>query len=177
MAIHQHKRENLFAEATAYRCRAILRPSGLNFRGQTVSELFIGCRSSGGWSFYLDESPVLQFNSLRQLRRLYIDEASLIAESGRLISLDRTARGGKVRRLRTPLPEAHQTALVAELTNLVQGIREVLEVRSEPNWLVAQFPATDSNSYGEPSVVYDCARWLRQLPETLEVASLPNATA
>lgn len=171
MAIHQHRRENLVAEATAYRRRALLCLPGLKFRGAGIEELFIGQRGSGAWSLYLDETPVLQFNSQGALRRLHIQGQLYVAELGRLVQLKRDSQGGKILSDRIPMEETQQSELLAELSALVGGIVAKMSQELKPSRLKDHYPKMDSE------IVASCAAWLNELPSMLNVAVSPNALA
>jgi len=171
MAIQQHQRENLVSEATAYRRRALICPQGLNFRGIEIRELFIGQRQSGGWSLYLDETPVLQFNARRALRRLHLQGQLYVAESGRLILLVRGSQGGRIQVSRLPMEESQERLLLAELSALVSSIVNLLSNNFDSNWLQNRCPQEDSK------IVADCANWLNRSHEILVVAESPSAMA
>lgn len=171
MAIHQHAREDLLLEATAYFRRAMIRPVGLAFRGVPIVELFVGCRASGGWSLYYDETPVLQFNSQGLLRRLVVGGSCLLAEKGQLLRLERQSLGGRVQPVRLPLSSVQTESLVTELEELLAKTKSILTVGWNPGWLVGQ------HSEAADSVVIECARWLEGLPKPLGIADRPNAIA
>jgi hypothetical protein len=114
MATDPHRRENLLEQATAYRRRLWLRlpvpslwlavpqPNTIasqwcsSFSNCSAWELFVGCRLNGGWSLYFDIEPVLQFNSLGQLRRLYAGGQRYVADQGRLKLLQQPRLGGRL---------------------------------------------------------------------------------
>jgi len=171
MAIHQHPRENLLLQATAYSRRVLIRPERITFRGALVTELFMGTRPLGGWSLYFDQSPVLQFNAQSCLRRLYLDGFSFAAKRGSLVQLERKSSGGRVHQVRVPLESSRQNLLIADLTELLSKTQAALADGWNSQWLAGQYPASDN------SLVVDCAQWLGGLPKPMRVADHPNANA
>ncbi|MCA9133548.1 MAG: hypothetical protein KDA45_10355 [Planctomycetales bacterium] len=133
MAVHPQRREDLLVEATAYRQRLLLRvavPSSFQqlsgeWRAEWPNpaefELFAGIRPSGAWSLYFDEQPVLQFNALGQLRRLYARGQRYAAESAHLQRLERKTTGGRVRLAAQPLSVAEEQLLLATCGEFLQG--------------------------------------------------------
>lgn len=89
MAINHQRREDLMREATAYHRRILL-------RDVERTTIFVGLRSTGGWSIYFEEDPVFQFNAQGKLRRVHFAEQNYGAEGGELRLLQRTQRGGHV---------------------------------------------------------------------------------
>lgn len=83
MAREKQRREDLLRDAVAYKRRILL---ALEWQG---CEFFAGQRAQAGWSLYFDESPVLQFDSVGELRRLFIDDRKLLVQGGRLVELRR----------------------------------------------------------------------------------------
>jgi hypothetical protein len=79
MAKFKEDREDLMRDGTAMAYRGRLLIDGV--------EVVIGFRSGGQASVYWGQDPVFQFNSLHQLRRLFLDGVRLAAENGRLVKL------------------------------------------------------------------------------------------
>ncbi len=140
MAIHEHPRENLLLEATAYTRRCLYRvpladswmannrlPRGKTatsserllrewlepFQPRRAWELFVGVRADHRWSIYFDEQPVLQFNRLNRLRRVFAAGQRYAAHDGRLQRLVRSSPGGQVRLQPVDLDAANQQAVLA----------------------------------------------------------------
>ena len=165
MAIHQRKRENLLSDATAYHRRLLIQPAtGIGFRGRQVRELFVGQRVGGGWSFYFDESPVMQFNPEGQLRRLYLDQRMLAAAEGQLVELLRPARGGQVRLERQPLTVAEQQAVLLALRELLAQTRSLFQDGPSAEHHVDQYPADDRQLWA------DCRDMLKALIGGVRIA-------
>lgn len=168
MAIHQQKRENFLLEATAYRERLLLRPEGLHFRQHKVVELFAGCRANQGWSFYFDESPVVQFNSVGQLRRLYVQDDKMTVSAGRLLRLTRTQRGGQVHHEAIPLTDAQQSSLLNQLAVLLNQVQQRINVPNVLEYLVGSHPEQPV------PILEECRKALERILPVIRVAQRPN---
>lgn len=168
MAIHQQKRENLLVQATVYHQRLLLRPQKLFFRQQKVVELFAGCRANKGWSFYFDESPVLQFNSDGQLRRLYIQDDKITVFEGHLLKLSRPQLGGQVRHEPHALTDAQQASLLEQLGILLSQTQQLIHA---PN-VMEQFAGSHPD---QPlHVLEQCRQALKMILPIIRVAHRPN---
>ena len=168
MAIHQQKRENFLLEATAYRVRLLLRPEGLHFRQHKVIELFAGCRANKGWSFYFDESPVVQFNSVGQLRLLYVQDDKITVSAGRLLRLSRTQRGGQVHHEAIPLTDAQQSSLLDHLAELLSQTRQRINAPNVMEYLVGNHPEQPL------PILEECRIALERILPVIRVAQRPN---
>lgn len=102
MAVNPQKREDLLRDARQFPQRVLFHvnwpvaPAANTAVATEQTEVFIGVRSSGGWSIYFGEDPVLQFNERNELRRLYFREVRYAAAAGNLELLKREERGGRV---------------------------------------------------------------------------------
>ncbi len=169
MALHPQKREDLLREAVAYARRLVIRlpsPEG-------PYEVFAGCRSGGAWSFYFGESPVMQFNSAGELRRLFIDDRKFVAQAGALVEFQRTASaGGRVLHQACRVPkEVEQQLLKGSLDRLV---RLSAAVGAGDYLLVGQVPPAEMDSLGklaEQPLWADFQRQLAVLSAGFGVAS------
>ena len=125
MALNPQRREDLIRDARQFPQRALFRvmcSSTTSLADMVLAteqvEVFVGVRSSGGWSIYFGEDPVLQFNERNELRRLYFAGVRYAAVSGRLELLHRAERGGRVVFERQVLePERER-----ELLDVCQGL-------------------------------------------------------
>lgn len=120
MARDEHQREDLLRDATAYARRVELRDA----EGR---EVFVGFRSGGGASVYLDQDPVYHFTSEGELRRAYVAGELVKAIGGQLVSMHRERTAGEVRLVSRPLDEVTTKAFVinmeSQLTLLADSLR------------------------------------------------------
>jgi hypothetical protein len=185
LAINPHPRENLLFEATAYDRRLLLRlPVALawlspiesndiaslwsrEFSSLTQWELFVGWRKTGGWSVYFDVQPVLQFNALNQLRRIYGGGQRYMAVGGRLKLLQRDRLGGHIRF------EEQQLASPAEqevLHTCLLFLRATADLLDESKYtVVGQYPPQ------EQQLVPNAKNLLTNASNDLQIANGPQA--
>ena len=121
MALNEQPREDLLREAVQFPSRLLWRyqRSAKDRENTPIGEVFVGIRRNGGWSLYLDEECVLQFNAEQELRRVYWHGQKLAANRGRLESLTRLSRGGRVQLQRLPLAADRQDELLADCQRLL----------------------------------------------------------
>jgi hypothetical protein len=112
MALEEYPREDLIRDGVA-----------MPIRGQFVLDdgqpLFAGFRAQGQLSLYFGEDPVLQFDRVQSVRRVYLRGMRYAAEDGRLVGLMRDRRGGRVELSRHSLDEATHGRLLGELEQLI----------------------------------------------------------
>ena len=117
-------RENLLHDAKALVERVELHISGPDAQGrQTV---FVGFRADGCASFYFDTDPVYHFNTAGELRRAFVDDRLLKAESGQLVTMRRIRTTGEVHLQSRPLDEAQCQQLATDFRERVAKLRESL---------------------------------------------------
>jgi hypothetical protein len=171
MAIQKHKKENLIEQASGYSRRLLIRPQGLFVGQRPVTELFIGCRQSGAWSYYFDESPVLQFDYLSRLRRVHWEPELWMAQAGRLVQLHRDTSGGRVQHSRDQSHGDEYQHRLKEISQLIDQTLNRLWPRIPNEWMARQIPEQDA------MIQYDCLQCLRVNSPTLTIALAPHAGA
>ena len=155
MAIHEHDREDLLREGR-----------GMPWRGQCFisdENVVVGFRQQGQASLLCGVDPVFQFNSLRQLRRAFFKGTRYRAESGRLIALVRTSRGGRVEFASSPIDPATADQLTDALRSWVGRIRIAVAAES---WQVEGETAEEFKRR--------LADWLEELDESVPIATRPD---
>jgi len=181
MATDPHRRENLLEQATAYRRRlwlrlpvpslwlAELQPNTIasqwcsSFSNCSTWELFVGCRLNGGWSLYFDIEPVLQFNSLGQLRRLYAGGQRYAADNGRLKLMQQPRLGGRIQFNSAYLDTAQMQMTYDSCLLFLEATAALLQ--GEQFTVLGQFPQADV------SLVADTQRLLEQLSTGFSIAT------
>lgn len=160
MTRHEADREDLLRDATAMKQRIALRtPQG--------AEVFIGFRSSGATSIYLDQDPAYHFNSTGELRRAYLDGQLIKAICGRLVRMTRHRPGGEVQLVSQQLTEEQTTCLLEQLTTDLLELRDSLNEREYV--IIGQVPE-------DGQVLAQALVWLEQQCSTATlVASAPHA--
>ena len=172
MAIDEKKRENLLAEATAYCRRMLVSVSGITFGDQSLEQLFAGVRADGRWSFYFDESPVIQLDSQGRLRRLFLLPHKFAADQGRLVQLERPNQlrrpdqGGRVELDRQPIGKEQVALLFAQLRELFERIRQHFTSSSDvaSKLALGNYPPEDTMWFD------DLVAELERLAKNLEIA-------
>lgn len=159
MARQEQDREDLLREATALVQRAELDCASF---AETV---VVGFRRDGSGSLFFGADPVYQFNTHGQLRRAYKDGLLIKAERGRLASLDRRRREGRVELVRHDLDDAETSSLLADAAEILALLRE--DFRQQNVKIVGQVPADED-------VVGRIIDWLESLQGQIEIASRPN---
>lgn len=185
LAINPHPRENLLAEATAYDRRLLLRlpvpsawlsPNESNgiaslwcrdFYLLSQWELFVGWRKTGGWSAYFDVQPVLQFNALNHLRRIYGGGQRYAAVGGRLKLLQRDRLGGHVSFEEQLLATSAEQQVLQTCLLFLQTTTDLLI--SGNTMVLGQFPPQ------EHQLVQDATNLLTKVSCDLQVAHRPQA--
>lgn len=147
-------------EATAYTRRLLVRVARLS------EPLFLGLRPDGGWSIYMGEDPVFQFNASCELRRAYVGGVKLVAEGEKLLRLQRDSRGGKVELKRIHDAAAEQSARIS--CHVLQ--QAILEASSTGELeVLASVPAEDLELVGV------LLKKIESLGESFRIAKIANA--
>lgn len=121
MARITRDRENLLLEATALVPRVML---AMDIRGQRC-EVFAGLRGNS-LSIYFGASPVYHFNAAGELRRAYVDECLIKAESGQLIGSIRQRSAEQVVLASKLLSVEETDRFLTELADRLADLRDNL---------------------------------------------------
>jgi hypothetical protein len=137
MARITQDREDLLREATALVPRMMLEMEIQALHG----EVFVGFRGDS-LSVYFGASPVYHFNSVGELRRAFLDDRLIKAESGQLVGSVRERTSHEVALISTPLSPAELECFLAGLTGRLRELCSNLDAGAFT--VVGQFPS-DSN--------------------------------
>lgn len=160
MARIEQRREDLFAEATAYEVRAEL--SLPDF----AEMVFVGFRADGAGSLYFGESPVYHFNRHGELRRAFADDRLWKSDRGRIASLTRNRSDAASELARHDLTEPEQTEF---LTRCESSLKVLFQQLAAGNARVArQYPLN-------VDLLTRIANWLQRLTP-VRVAAAPHVT-
>ncbi len=160
MARQEEDREDLLAEATGLAERIELELAGCG------ASLVAGFRRSDCASFFFGPDPVYQFNSQRQLRRVFAGGVLYKAERGRLVSLTRTRDGGRLELVASEVAPAEQTRLLSEMAARFEQLREALAGGDFK--ILGQVPAG-------ADVVGRVRVWLDAAGSAIDIAASPHA--
>lgn len=190
MAIRPEKREDLLNEATQYdiRLEFCLTSAGVDCDAPVEPRrVFIGMRSTGGWSVFFGEDPVLHFNSSGQLRRLYCDGRKYSASQGHLMELTRGNEGPRVNMLQKRLAPEIEHALLEKCLLLLQDCLSQMDKQlvhvvgqyskeNDPNEPCSseQFP-TEPCPPEQSEIMAAAQLRMRLVTQELRVAPAPNA--
>lgn len=134
MAIEEQNRENLLRDATAFTQRVLWQGA--------QTEVFVGIRSDGRWSLYVNQDVVLQFSGENQLRRIFIAPRKYASIAGELYEIVRVSRGGKVQLQQVYLDLAMREKLLRQCHD---ELRAVLDLVSGPKIaLIGTWPENQS---------------------------------
>lgn len=124
MAREAHERDDLLRDARALVPRIMLR---LEIEGRSV-DVLAGFRGEA-LSLYFGDDPAFHFNTRGELRRAFVDDRLIKAESGSLVSLSvsRSAKGTEFEA--RPLDQSEQHRLLAELESRMRTLAAALAVR------------------------------------------------
>jgi len=153
-------REDLLRDATAYVTRVQLKFAS----DATLVEVFAGFRVQGAASFYFDQDPVYHFNSAGQLRRAFVDDVLIKAESGQLVEWRRQRTDTTVTMLRQEMSAEQQHKFCETAVRQLGGLRQSIAQGSIV--LEGQIPAGED-------VVVRLAAYLERC-ETIEIADSPH---
>lgn len=132
------------------------------------SEVFYGERTDRGWSLYLDEDPVLQFESSGRLRRLYYCNTRYRAENGRLVRLSREQLGGRVQMLATELEDWALNAIKSSLVETLAGLTADCEAGEFT--VIGSVPSDQCQE-----LLKRCSEAIRHAGEGIEIATQASA--
>lgn len=160
MTRQEHDRENLLEDATAYARR-------IEFRTPTGGELFVGFRTGGAASVYLDQDPVYHFTSSGELRRAYVAGQLIKANRGQLVSMRRERTGGEVQLVSHVMSDERAQQLLDQICHALAEAAKQLE--RQELVVVGQVP-DDADVQGE------LRQWLAErLASPLAIARSPRA--
>ncbi len=158
MALEEHDREDLLRDGR-----------NMPLRGECVVDgvvVVIGFRREGQVSLYCGPDPVFQFNSKRQLRRVFLDGRRFAARSGGLVELTRETRGGRVQFCSTPLDGPTRAKLLSALNDWLRKIHESVDA-DDGRWRTAEDCETPFKQR--------LREWFEELPVVPVIAASPNA--
>jgi len=159
MARQEQRREDILREATALVERA-------EFQLQGYAEpVVVGYRRDGSASFFFGDDYVFQFNSARQLRRVYYEGLLLKAEAGELVSLSRHRRADEVVLRRHNLTVEETNRMLAQVRQHLDQLAQ--ELRTVTYTMVRQVPA-------EADIASKTDRWLAMLGDQFVIARRPH---
>ncbi|WP_425395583.1 hypothetical protein [Aeoliella sp.] len=159
MARQKEAREDLLRDAVAFVERIM-------FTSPECAEVFVGFRTSGAASVYLDQDPVYHFNSSGQLRRGYVAGELLKADKGKLIAMHRERPGGEVQLVSRVLDPSAKAVLLQQARQQLQALLTSIEHNAQ---VIGQVPE-------ERDLHTRATEWLREIVAApLEVANSPHA--
>ncbi len=165
MARETHDREDLLRDATAFVSRVQLKlPSS-----RSPVEVFVGFRSDGAASFYFDQDPVYHFNRSGELRRAFVDELLIKADSGQLVTMRREREGGEVAMVTRALTGEQQAQFCRHALQQLGELREALELGRA----TVEGSITDET---DEDVVDRVMKYLDELRE-ISIAALPRVSS
>ena len=156
MAINEHDREDLLGEGR-----------NLPWRGECFvdgTKLVVGFRSLGQASFFCGADPVFQFNDQHELRRAYERGVRYRAENGRLVSMTRPSRGGKLTFQTRVIDPDQEARLMGTLQEWLVRIQQAIECGV---WRV--------EGESVESFLARLRSWFAALSDTPAIAQRPNA--
>ena len=159
MARDESDREDLLREATALVARVELSLP------EHDDHWVAGFRRNGAVSLFFGVDPVLQFNSVNELRRAFVQGTLYKAEGGRLVRLVRVRAEGEVVLSRSEPVDAEQAQLLAMMRDRVRELAQLLAA--------AQYRVIGEVPEGA-HVVERLCDWLEKLPTPFGVAEAPN---
>ncbi|WP_442483088.1 hypothetical protein [Aeoliella sp. SH292] len=160
MARDEHERENLLGDATAYVRR-------VEFRDAEGQEVFVGFRTNGAASVYLDQDPVYHFTSEGELRRAYVAGELIKSVRGQLVAMHRERTPGEVQLVSRPLDEVTSKAFLVNMESQLTRLADSL--RNEKLIVVGSVPA-------DVDVEAEVPAWLETLlASEMVIANAPNA--
>lgn len=161
MARHEQQREDLLGDAVAFIERAV-------FSSDDYEEVFVGFRSSGAVSVYVDQDPVYHFNSSGELRRGFLAGELLKAKAGKLVAMRRERPGGEVQLVSRELSAADSAELLEQARRLLQTLRQ--DLQNQTLRVVGQVPE------GGVALRSRIVEWMQEIvAKPIEVARTPHA--
>ncbi len=122
MASQSQDREDLLRDASAFTTRLQLQVP----TGEGSTEVFAGFRAGGAASFYFDQDPVYHFNTAGQLRRAFVDDYLVKAETGRLVRLHRQRSKSESAMIRDAMTTGEQQAFCQTVLQALHSLRQTL---------------------------------------------------
>ena len=162
MATEEHDREDLLRDAKMMPLRA----------QATIDDVtvVVGFRGDGQVSLYFGPDPVFQFNSKRELRRVFYRADRYAAENGCLVKLIRSQRGGKVEFQRESIDAVLRDSILCVLSACLRTLNEATEAEAD-NWQLA-----DSESeYTLGDFLTQLRTWLESMRWAPRIAKSANA--
>jgi len=123
MAREIHEREDLLRDAKALSPR-------VQFEIETSmgkETIFAGFRLNGALSLYFESDPVYHFNSSHQLRRAYVEDRIIKAETGRLIAMTRKQSQVSSELIRHEMSDAEKYCFCQTFDAHLEQLREALQ--------------------------------------------------
>lgn len=159
MARDEQDREDLLREATALVHRVELAIP------DWPQHVVAGFRRDGCLSLFFGPDPAYHFNTLRQLRRAYVDGLLYKAEHGTLVALRRERTENEMQLIRQKLDRAETGEFIAALLARMTQLRRALDGGSLR--IVGQSPL-------EVDIILRTKQWLSELGEEVQIAASPN---
>ncbi|NNE01189.1 MAG: hypothetical protein HKN47_28070 [Pirellulaceae bacterium] len=150
MAVHEHDHEDLLRDGRKMPLR------GRTQIGDTA--VVVGFRQQGQLSLYCGVDPVFQFDLQQKLRRVYFSGERFMAQSGELVQLIRTHRGGRVTFAKRPFGPQQASEILNSSSRWIDQLRGI--VKSASNGWEVVGPA-DCDFIGS------LAAWLDSFPPGL----------
>lgn len=136
MAINEHDREDLLRDGRMMPLRGEITTGDSNV-------LLVGFRSRGQFSVYDGADRVFQFDQHGLLRRVYFDGQRIAAESGRLVSLQRESKGGRVQFSRHEITAQQATEIQQAVSKTLSDLRELVD---DDRWRIVGTQRSDFKS-------------------------------
>ena len=158
MAIEEHDREDLLRDGRT-----------MPVRGEVVAgelTILVGFRSQGQLSLYWGSQRVFQFDEAGRIRRVFFEGRKFAADSGDLLELRRSARGGRVEFTRRQAAESTASTITDAVRQSINQVAEII-VDGKSQWRVV--------GASEADFLSRVSRWLRKVPLPIEIASSANA--
>lgn len=143
-------------------------------RGQCTIDgevVLCGFRAGNQLSLYCGQDPVFQFNAQHELRRIFFQGRKFAAESGELVELKQSKKGGRVVLLRDAVDSATCATIMGSLRHWIELIQNALE-SSPQAWRIATANAGTAESKGRESSLEQTTLFRARLSQWL--ATLPN---
>jgi len=158
MVKQEHDREDLLRDGKQMTARA-----------EAVMDdvvVVIGFRPNSQVSFYFGQDPVFQFNTARELRRVFHQGRSYAAIEGKLCELTRQRQGGRLTLVSQVIPANLEEMIFELFDSWVVRIQVALE-STETVWTVV----------GEERVQFleRLTIWIANAPASVVIAQTPNA--
>jgi hypothetical protein len=124
MARHETEREDLMAEATAFRERIEYSVAG------EAEPIMAGFRESGRWSLYFGSDPVYHFSADGALRRAFVEGDLFRSQGMTLARLTRVRTGDEVQLVRHDLTAAELEQFTSRMKEHLASLKAAIEAGS-----------------------------------------------